>query len=368
MSQTHESELSKEDKTMRLLALTVFGVALEAIVGNAFILNAYDTLTFANFVSTSTSTTFIPAYTMPLLAVYVLLPVPYCWLASRSFKPKRIVSPLNIQIMSFTTIVVGYILINIIYVMNYSFANFNLVLFLDNVLSVGLSLGALLLFVGFFQDQVVRFLLGLNGTADDIDLKAWPVEVPFSEISDTLDSEFLHHYGLRLKKRDEKVLLLRLRTRDKRKVVLGFAPDPSDAFKSILAACGYGQGSYSIYRLDTASEMRDRAVKDLQYRLTENREGKSFFDKPLKETTDLASEEVRDFALEVTETGTSSLARVRRSILLTIGLPMAVLALLLVLWISGRVSTDLFGSSIVFYLFTLVTIYYPELKERVSKP
>ncbi|MDV3292946.1 MAG: hypothetical protein LYZ70_01590 [Nitrososphaerales archaeon] len=363
-----EVVLASKDRAVRLWALTIFGVVFESIIGTAFVVDAYNQLTLANLPNPSPISGFIPSFAAPLFLAYSLIPIPYCWLVSRSLKPKRMVSPLNIQLFSIAAVVVGYIMLYTISTSLYSFANFNLEVFLSNTAAIGLFLGTSFIVIGLAQTQAVKLLLGLNGTADDIDLDAWPVDTPFSAISNMIDGDFLNHYGFRLKKRNEKLILLRYLTYDKHKIVVGFTPDPDDPSKSILAASGYIQGYYSINRLDTAKEKRNRVVKDLQNRLREIDSSLDFGDHPLNQTLDLASEEVKDYSLEATEAGTSALARVRRSILLTIALPIVILVLLAVPWAFHLVSTDLVGSSIILYIFTLVTVYYPEIKEKVSKP
>lgn len=365
-----ESEFDSKDGSLRLWALTFFGVVFESVLGTAFVYDAYSSLTYANLNCTGQGCSSpIPQYTLPLLVAYGLILIPYCWLASRSLRPKRMISPLNIQFFSIAIVIVSY---TIIYVINtqslFIPTNFRLETYFENGITITMFLGAILFMIGVFQTQAVKFLLGLNGTADDIDLKVWPVDVPFPSIAKMIDDEFLEHYDFKVVKRSNNLILLRYLSLDRRRVRVGFAPSPDNPSKSILSASGYGQGYYAIYRLDSASNLRDRIVKDFQNLLREIQPTMmNFYQTPFGQSSDSASEAVRDYSLEATEGGSSALARVRRSMLLTFGLPILILSLLAIPWLYGTISTDLFGSSVIFYIFTLITIYYPEIKERVSK-
>jgi hypothetical protein len=229
------------------------------------------------------------------------------------------VSPINIQLFAVGAVLTAYTILYVYYSRSLLYASiFNVTNYIPAAASVSLYVGGLFVMIGLVQTVTVKFLLGLNGTATDIDLRAWTLEVPFPLISKLIDRDFLEHYDFRVKKRNERMVVLRYLSNDRRKVRLAFTPDPADPSKSILAASGYGQGYYAIYRLDSASELRDRIVKDFQNWLREIQPTMhEFFHSPLGQTTDLASDTVRDYSLEATEGGPSALARSATDIRLT---------------------------------------------------
>ncbi len=130
---------------------------------------------------------------------------------------------------------------------------------------VGLVFFVILVMAGFVQTQALKIIMGINGTAEDIDLKSWSIDIPFETLFKFMDEDYLYHNDYRYSRRRKKDSIeFSFLTGDRRRILICIMQDENDKSKSVLASCAYGRGYYSLYRLDSASKKRDRVVKDLQ--------------------------------------------------------------------------------------------------------
>src|SRR6266446_3866641 len=97
--------LRVESSTVRLFTVTFVGIGAELI---ALIPTLSYAITIFSQGSPSVIQYLTPFYT--ILGVYLLLPVVYCVIVSFAFYPKRIVSPVNIQIG--TVVIGGFIVLD----------------------------------------------------------------------------------------------------------------------------------------------------------------------------------------------------------------------------------------------------------------
>ncbi len=207
---------------------------------------------------------FVP-HGIPFLLGYFVLTIIYCIVSSLLFDPKRIVSPVNVQILT-------WIVISIIQFFN-SYYILGLTFFSPTYQQVILTFGnwawemfvilIILVFVGFGQLFIVRWvvgpnLIGLTRKSYSIDSDCETVDKIIRGLTDFRKSIV----------EDKVVYKLPLGVVDQVLLVLG--PDPRNDHQSILATVAYHNGLYSIEESDYVSKRMESTIFELMGRLIAN--------------------------------------------------------------------------------------------------
>lgn len=137
--------------------------------------------------------------------VYFAISFAYCFVTSISFTPKRLVSPLHIQIA-----VIGGIILQIIIAFHQ--AEFPL----DTSIFVRNSFGALSLYIlmfvmiGWMMEKGLKKMIGLSGTEKDLVKETFTVNVNYQDVRTILKNrDFRKDHDLKLIENDDKKIILR---------------------------------------------------------------------------------------------------------------------------------------------------------------
>jgi hypothetical protein len=164
MKQQQKTQL---ETTVRYVILIVLGAGVNLSLGFGFMVSTFSTI--ADMIkSGSVNLSTIPNSTVILSLSYLLLGILYSTSVSLLFHPKRIISPIFVQIM--TSVFVGLLAVAIVLVQPVPIAT---TIDWASISAEALGLFIIsvvpLVFAGIFQEFVVRALVGLNGTRDDTD-------------------------------------------------------------------------------------------------------------------------------------------------------------------------------------------------------
>lgn len=197
------------------------------------------------------------AYTSQIFIAYLALPIIYCTIVSLLFQPKRLVSPLNIQIITFATISIYLILSET------TKTPLDLAFFLAALLFF-CFFGALAISVGSFQYLAVRWVIGLD-FEDNLDCITYSVNADYKTMATkVLHEDFLKTWKFNRTRGIRKILLYKLHRNSGETIVLALSPDPKDESKSILATVAYQQKFSAICGWKIASNLRNDLVKVLR--------------------------------------------------------------------------------------------------------
>jgi hypothetical protein len=250
-------KLRLESSIVRLFIVTLLGIAFELILALPTLslvptliglpgqqALAYSALDILNFIG-----------------AYLLVPVVYCIIVSYWFEPKRIVSPLNIQL---GTVAIGTIMVvDRVLFQAYYYTPFPQ--------PQGATIAVTLLYwftaafvsavvIGAYQTRMVRWWVGLN--LEDYDRVTYVINDDFDSLADAFDDEFLKTFGLQ-KRREKEILIITSKylTGDSIIMVMMRDGDPAThKLRTILATVAFKTRVYTLSRSKQASAERDTVV------------------------------------------------------------------------------------------------------------
>ncbi len=186
----------------------------------------------------------LPSNLIVLSIIYFFLGIIYCTSATLLSRPKRIISPIYTQFVSFALI---YLII--VVRMHEMGISGNLFLFNASItLVIVLSLSSAF---GLAQTPLLRFLVGLKGNRDDLNLKSFVVNARIDSLS-TLFQQFEVAKALNIrdsKKLDSGIMYEVDSTQDRVKKII-ILKDPDNEERTQVAIAQYKVGYFAIERLN----------------------------------------------------------------------------------------------------------------------
>lgn len=186
------------DALIRLATLTFLGIVIQSFVffssfGQQFILY----LTNRSF--SITNDNFLTYFIIYFSIVFV-----YSLVASASFNPKRIVSPLYIQIGVIT--IISLIMLSLaVGSGTYDQGNF-----IQKIILITIVFFLAFAIIGWVLTTIIRKIIALNGEKDDLIIETSVYNVPYKSLkSILLDDDFLKEYDLKTKNNNKDKLVLR---------------------------------------------------------------------------------------------------------------------------------------------------------------
>jgi hypothetical protein len=211
---------------------------------------------------------------LPYLIAYIILTIVYSIVTSFLFRPKRIVSPINIQIA--TGIVLGIVAFLEIrsasspLTMETTLSLFGRVAF--NIFLLTTVLTSL----GFAQLFLVRFLAGLNFMG--IDRKSYLIDADVETVDKLLKS-FLPSRNYKRGTRLENQIMYKKPRLASEQVILLIGLNPQNKNNTILATAAFHKGYYNVEISQQSIDFRDSAIKELTGWLLTNNPSLEIWDK-----------------------------------------------------------------------------------------
>jgi hypothetical protein len=269
-------KLRQQDSTLALWTWTLGGVAFQLMLTIASMLwvsgNLAIPLPFPNIA--------YPSDLRISLGLYVVVPIIYSLVVSRYvFKPKRIVSPLNIQLL--TIVVFGMLLLARMPSSRFLGPYFD---YSNFAWMFGMAwLLAFLVYgiMGFLQTLFVKWWIGMY--EGELKPQTYSVTLDFTKLRDVILKEFTDSYDLRIERNRPSLLVVR--TVQKCRVVLGIGPDRTDSSKSILCLLPYDYRFYDVATTKDALTLMDDVLFNLKGRLVGRAEITSTEDDPIVTST-----------------------------------------------------------------------------------
>jgi hypothetical protein len=201
---------------------------------------------------------------LPVFIGYFILTIVYCALASIFFNPKRIVSPINVQIGTGTTLSIMFIYDTLKTMKPTTEAEAWQIV--GNMAGTIFFLIIVLFLVGAFQFFAVRWLVGSNLVG--MDRKSYSIDGDYGTIDRLLD--FLSVRDLRRQTDIENKIIYKMPRTYASQVLLVLGPDPKNEHHSILATVAYRKGTYSFEKSEYAATLRDSIIAEIYGRLIAN--------------------------------------------------------------------------------------------------
>jgi hypothetical protein len=251
-------KIKREDTLVRLVILIFAGAGLNVLV---LILSLWK-VTQQLYLNPPSIQPQIPFITTApeLTLLYLALTIIYSISASFSFVPKRVVSPVHIQITTATLLVIFS---------SYYFLSFQPPLggtfiptiTVDIMLYYGILGG-----IGWLQAVLVRRIIAVSGTRENIDTKTFSINAPFKTISEILrERTFLRNNSLKSKLLDNRLIIQSSwDTTNKHVLVLDANQDD---MKSTLAFSSFSIEYDSLRVTDSANLERVDILGSLEGRL-----------------------------------------------------------------------------------------------------
>jgi hypothetical protein len=345
-------KLKSETSAVRYLVTLLLGAAINFTIGIGVILSSLNALVYTP-AQTLTSQSPIPQSVILLVTFYFIIGIIYATAASLSFQPKRIVSPLYVQIISaaFVPILIASLQL--------------LKPVADWVTVSALALVYFLIsFVMFFiagvgQTAIVRYLVGLNGTKENTRSLGLTVDGKIDEVLKVLRTyDFEEALAVvEQRKIGRHFYLFAALPNAKERLFIVIIADPKDDQKTELATVSYTQTYYGIFKTGELMEVerKDTIIKAL----------KMAGMKPLIDNTDsLARRIAYRYGLSVTESKLLSLKSMPPHSR-AIGIGIALMALIMsFLWKGSYITSEMFVTFWIFAGFAILFDFLPLLTTK----
>lgn len=244
--------IRKAQLTLDLLLVTIIIIPFQVL------------LLFSTVVLSESPETFAPHLgigSIPNLVSYFILTIVYCTITSLLFRPKRIVSPVNIQIG--TVVSISLILIYRMMTVTNPQTLSQAATIIGNLTFSIAFLTMILIIAGAYQLFVVDWLVGLNFIG--LEQKTFSISGNMQTVVNNLEFLTLRGYKKHLGSNEE--IIYKKRTNDQVIISLGSGSDDNS---STLATTAFHKGNYSIESSKKASQFRDSAIFELSARLAAN--------------------------------------------------------------------------------------------------
>jgi len=274
-------KIERQHASVGLVVFTFVGIVIQVLFLTEQLITAPNQLNLP-----SPAISLIPTDVLSAVA-YLLWPVLYCSVASLVPKPKRIVSPVYIQI--------GTVSLSLLIIANYAINSQMITtpVFTENLFGFLFAWMLVLAFVGFLQLVVVRWVVGLN--SEDLDNRTtYSINAEFEIARKAFNEDFLDAHPFRRVRRVKNILMMKLRKPTGDTVILALGRNPNNSRESLLATVPFKQSLYSISNSKKARNIRDAAVVFLKNQMPSRKPPIKF--KP-SETGDVISEKAYVHAL-----------------------------------------------------------------------
>jgi len=257
--------MKEQRTTIRSIVLIFLGAGINFTFGYAVMLSSLNAMIQSPLQTIASN---IPQTTVLLAIVYFLVGIIYSTCTSLAFQPKRIISPIYNQIItaSFVPVLVIYILATVP-------RNPPMDLVTGSGTTLGLFILSLVIFLlaGIGQTFVVKSLVGLNGTKEDVNSFGLIINGKFSDVLKALKKPDVREV-LRIpkeedSKRGERSYVFRTPDGSNEQLFIAVIEDSQDNTKTQLATVSYRQTYYGIGKTGSLmekvrKETIERALKD----------------------------------------------------------------------------------------------------------
>lgn len=353
-------EIEKEASVIRYLILVLLGAGVNFSVGFGVLLSSIIYLTKIPAEVFSG----IPNSTVILSVSYFFIGIVYSASVSLMFQPKRIISPLYIQVVT-----AAFAAISIVAITLLETPVVGIERSIDWQLVSSEAFAAFIIAIGIFsiagigQTWIVRYLVGLNGTKGDMNVFGLMVDTKLENVLKILRSDSVQE-ALRIeeeRKTGKHSFVLRTGSVGiKHQFFLAVITDPIDEGKTQLATISYNQNYYGI--TPTGDLMQKQRVDTIKTAL---RKAKYTFS--IDNSDSLARQIAFDEGLSVTR---SKLLVFRsmttRTIAFIIGM-VVITAIVTALQQFNYITTEVADSFYVFAGLTVLTDLIPLLRRRRRK-
>lgn len=254
------TKIIAQENIIRYLALVVLGAGINFTMGFA-VLTSGLTAMFQSPIQTLSST--IPQTASILAISYFLIGVVYSTVASLASRPKTIISPLYIQIITatFVPILATFLLATLK-------LNPPPDLLTGSAFALSLFFFALMIFfvTGIGQTAVVKYLVGLNGTKEDVDSFELTINSKLKDVLKVLKDVNVRE-ALNLNKNDDRQIgehsfVLRTPLGGGKQFFIAVSEDSEDKTKTQLSTVSYKQTYYGIIKPSSlVTEQRKKTIE-----------------------------------------------------------------------------------------------------------
>lgn len=351
------SEAKAHNIAVRSMVLTLIGAGLNLVL--FAVVFPHFSQDIINYISNPQQAPIPFITTSPMTTVaYLGMTILYSVIASLFYRPKRIISPVHIQLLTATLLgitIAYYIILNphLAYEQQYIGA-------LTFALMVIYSI---VWMVGFIQQQFVRYIIGLQGT--EMDLKTYSINVDFETVDEILkNSAFRERHKLRKSKRikDRKILQTKW-WGSSVKLVIVIQRDNKLKNHTTLAIASYSIDNGTVKVDDETLDERKAVEGYLQRQLADKYHTAAL--SPLEDNNTEASEIAWAQARRSTQSPISTLRSQPRAHIAIVSVVAAAAAGMSIWYVFDNSVRDAWINTMIFVGVVLAVEVYPLIRERI---
>lgn len=295
--------IKESQSTIYLFFATILIIPFQVLLLGIAFVGSYNAIV-SGFLITSESYYYLVAY--------FVLTIIYSIFASLLFQPKRIVSPINIQIG--TIVIVSLFIVYQQLTAMFFVTTEQEIAFIGALALIVFFISAFLIMAGFVQFLVVRWVIGLN--FDNVERTSYIANLAPKQILEALGDGFLDVWDFNRRKDNPRaknpIWVLKCHDLYGNSIVLTIGTQTGKANESILATVAYRRSAYEISTSESASNMQKSIINDIKERLYQF-DAKSVVSR-IEKTDDPVSFKAYSHALSVTRSKTESTREFLKSI------------------------------------------------------
>jgi hypothetical protein len=273
------SESDRRASTLLMWALTLAGVGLNLAFTIQPLANTSVEFNFnGGFYSFN--------YSPYVYAGFLLMPLFYCTILSLATKPKRLVSPLNIQLI---TVLAGTMTLTFAFIGRVLAGQPTLIT--DPTFAEYFVLEAVVIFfllgvLGIAQTVAVRWIVGLNFV--DAERTTFLVNWNVDAFEKAIDKEIRYARGFDEVKGETGIKILRTKYATGETIVLGYGQNPTGD-GTVLSVVASDHSFYEMYVSPEAKWRRDSILRDIRQKLEDQDPKTTFKEAPTDDPISVAA-------------------------------------------------------------------------------
>lgn len=298
---------------------------------------------------------------------YFVLTIVYCTFISATTRPKIVVSALHIQIV--TTAFVIFIISATFVIYNPTFATEQA---RSNTISNIMLISMVLVVTGLLQQLLVRELLGLTGSKEDMDKQTYVINTSFERVSRQMtNNAFLKRFLLSKKVEEKEFLVILTKRQAITDQILILMPEDNDGTRCVLTIISYQILFDTFFKTEAARNEREAILGTLERALRIEKPTNTIENRALDYEESL--KQAYYYALKPTEAKLASLrdipARFAYSIiaLIVIGIGFSIAYFVTSTQAPPLVGREALIGAWIAIAVGIITQLLPSLRDKVSK-
>jgi hypothetical protein len=301
---------------------------------------------------------------------YFVLTLAFSIFTSLTTKPKIIISPWIIQIL--TIVLFIFMVAVLVTVYPQVLASEQQI---ENLSQTIMMYTTMIFVAGLAQEFIVRELVGVSGSREDIDKMTFTINASFVDVVKAMTNiDFLNRFALTVKVNEDDFVVILGKNQKRTKQIFVLVPDRNDPKNAILTSLCYQILFYNFFKTEDARDEREAILAKLQWILNRGKEEQNVAIKNRNIDHEESLKQAYYYALQPTQTKLSSIRNAPQRftytiiVLALIGIGFTITHVLTASADPQPIGIPVLTGVWIAIIVGILTQLVPSIKDRTSKP